>query len=305
MPTLSPDFVSSLIESAILLVAVMAVRTALGFALRHGDKKSDALRRRLRAIIQNAATLIMLMGLAFIWSPQLSALALSLTAFAVALVFALKEFLMCMVGAVYRTAARPFDIGDWVEVEHLRGEVVDEGLFAFRVRVLDGGGGHEAGGDVAIVPNAKLLTAPLVNKTYQKSFIRHAFDVVLRDTARVAQARIAAETAVRAEAAAHGDLARRYYSSVARRLSIEVPSTDPTVALRTTDTGLARLHVTLVCPPAASGPAETTITDAILKAAYAAPSPEASPELSPESSPKAKPCGVSAVRTADARDIPD
>ncbi len=268
MPAVSPELLSSLIESAILLVAVLVVRTALGFALRRGDKKSEAIRRRLRAVIQNAATLIMLMGLAFIWSPQLSALALSLTAFAVALVFALKEFLMCMVGAVYRTAARSFDIGDWVEIDHLRGEVVDEGLFAFRVRLLDGDDSHEASGKVAVVPNAKLLTATLINKTYQKSFIRHVFDVVLRDEAHVDDAVTSAKRAVQEQAAAHRDVAARYFASVARRLSIDAPSSEPTVALRTTDMGLPQLRISLVCPPSEAGRAQTAITAEILQAAY-------------------------------------
>ncbi|MDZ7811403.1 MAG: hypothetical protein U5L11_16880 [Arhodomonas sp.] len=62
--------------------------------------------------MRNLAVIIAAIGLVLIWLPALHTFALSITAFAVALVIATKELILAS-GTVLRTLSRPFEIGDW------------------------------------------------------------------------------------------------------------------------------------------------------------------------------------------------
>lgn len=75
--------------------------------------------------IKNTSAALVLLALLFIWAPQLHTFAISIAAFAVALVIATKEMIMCFMGAIMRASSQPFNVGEWVTVDGVTGEVVD------------------------------------------------------------------------------------------------------------------------------------------------------------------------------------
>lgn len=100
------------VNTVILLIIVFASRFII---IRMVGGKAGTVsdtRRRWISVVQNTSILLTVLGIIFIWSPQLSTFALSLTAFAVALVVTTKEYLLCVVGAIYWTTSNPFSVGD-------------------------------------------------------------------------------------------------------------------------------------------------------------------------------------------------
>src|SRR5687768_12554003 len=116
-----------LVASLILVVVLLTARFFLVRAVRR-KSKSDILSKDQRVWmtrIKNGTIILLLFGLILIWAPQLQAIALSLTAVAVALVVATKEMILCLTGAFMRVTTQPFKVGDWVKIDDVTGEVVD------------------------------------------------------------------------------------------------------------------------------------------------------------------------------------
>ena len=125
IPLLSNQSIANTI--VLVIITILGRFLLIRMIKGKGGNLSDA-RRRWISVVQNFSILFAILGFVFIWSPQLSTFALSLTAFAVALVVATKEYILCLVGAIYWATSNPFSVGDWIEIQDLRGEVLTEGI---------------------------------------------------------------------------------------------------------------------------------------------------------------------------------
>ena len=115
-----------IIKSALMIVAVIAGRSILLSAhfRSHPDLSIENKRRSL-VVSRNITMLLLLFGLAMIWAAQIQTLALSMFAVAAAIVVATKELIMCLSGSILRSATKQYSIGDYIEINGLRGRVVD------------------------------------------------------------------------------------------------------------------------------------------------------------------------------------
>ena len=115
-----------IIKSALMIVAVIAGRSILLSAhfRSHPDLSIENKRRSL-VVSRNITMLLLLFGLAMIWAAQIQTLALSMFAVAAAIVVATKELIMCLSGSILRSVTKQYSIGDYIEINSLRGRVVD------------------------------------------------------------------------------------------------------------------------------------------------------------------------------------
>ena len=82
-------------------------------------------KRRSLVLSRNLTLMLVLLGLAMIWAAQIQTLALSMFAVAAAIVVATKELIMCLSGSILRSVTKQYSIGDYIEINGLRGRVVD------------------------------------------------------------------------------------------------------------------------------------------------------------------------------------
>ena len=115
-----------IIKSALMIVAVIAGRSILLSAhfRSHPDLSIENKRRSL-VFSRNVTMLLILLGLAMIWAAQIQTLALSMFAVAAAIVVATQELIMCLSGSILRSVTKQYSIGDYIEINGLRGRVVD------------------------------------------------------------------------------------------------------------------------------------------------------------------------------------
>ena len=115
-----------IIKSALMIVAIIAGRSILLSAhfRSHPDLSIENKRRSL-VVSRNITMLLLLFGLAMIWAAQIQTLALSMFAVAAAIVVATKELIMCLSGSILRSLTKQYSIGDYIEINGLRGRVVD------------------------------------------------------------------------------------------------------------------------------------------------------------------------------------
>ncbi|WP_298914066.1 mechanosensitive ion channel family protein [uncultured Algimonas sp.] len=260
----NPSVINTL---SLILIAIVARFLLVRMIRGKSETLSDS-RRRWVSVVQNTTILLALLGLVYIWSPQLSTFALSLTAFAVATVIATKEYLLCLMGGLYRTTASPFTIGDWIEVQGLRGEVLLEGILSTRLQEL-GTGTRQADytGRILVVPNSVFLTHTIFNESYRKKYLHHSFTVTVE--AGVDPMPILAGIRKRLPALCEDteQLGERYWSMVRQRLQTELPSREPQAGVETTLLGKVAFVVTVFCATARAAAIEGEITVYILEAA--------------------------------------
>jgi small-conductance mechanosensitive channel len=171
------QLVWQLILSVALLVAALALRAAALGMLRRTDLPSAHLTLRLNVQVRRAALTVFAVGLVIIWASEIRTMALSITAIAAALVIATKEMLLCVMGSILRSSSGAFTAGDRIEVDGVRGDVVDLGLVATTIHEI--GPGHQWTGRAITVPNSVFLSKNVVNETLSHRYVLHIITVPL------------------------------------------------------------------------------------------------------------------------------
>lgn len=176
---LDPSVFDHLTASVIVVVLAIIVRMLVAQAVvRHVAQPED--RRRWLVSIRNWFVVVLILGLGAIWGPALRTLAVSVVALTVAFVVATKELIQCISGSVLRTAARAYSVGDRIQIEKHRGDVIDVNFFS--TTILEVGPGrpfHLRTGRTIVIPNSKLLITTVVNESHMRGFVLHMFTVPL------------------------------------------------------------------------------------------------------------------------------
>ena len=117
------------VESVLMVRARLVVRGGLlNLYLRRHPHYSLEEKRRSLVLSRNLTLILTIFGLAVIWATQIQTLALSMFAVAAAIVVATKELIMCLSGSILRSVTKQYSVGDYIEVNGLRGRVVDINL---------------------------------------------------------------------------------------------------------------------------------------------------------------------------------
>ncbi len=235
------------LSSVALLVVILVLRTLLVRMAMKSPGLSVEARRRWVVSIRNTMAALFIVGLIFIWAHALSAFAVSLVAIAVALVLATKELLLCISGAVLRIGSDAYALGDRIAIGALRGNVLDQNLFA--TTLLEIGPGEKSQqytGRVVVFPNSLLLSAPLINETYRKEYIVHVLTVPLTTEDDWQAAEKILLEAANAECGSFVDEAHQHLKQMEGKHWLDAPSVQPRVTLHMPEAG--KVHLLLRFP---------------------------------------------------------
>lgn len=271
---LAPDWVLKAGLSLALVVGLLLVRWILVRLIRRGGSPLSDRQRWWLTYTKNVSGLLIFLSVILVWSEELGEIAISLAAFAVALVIASKELILCVAGAVWRAASPAFSVGDWVEIGPHSGEVIDETLFATVLQEIDN---HDfcPTGRLFAVPNSLLLTTTVVNHSFRKRFLYLDFPIYSepRDDAEAVRARI--EESLREAARDFHDLARRYAQRIEKTAGVRLRDPEPRVRLDTTDMAKLIFRVALFCPRDRAGALRQRAMQAFLGTGVEAREPRA------------------------------
>ena len=166
-----------------LVLALVLFRWVLHRHIKRQEKFSDELKLRWTNIVKNSAYLVLVIGLVLIWAPQIQTFALSLTAFAVAIVIATKELILCFSGTILRMSSRPFSIGDIIETGDYLGYVVDQNFLTTTLKELEPDF-YSATGKTLVIPNSLFLSTGITNHSFIRPYMIHSFDIYLEPSAK-------------------------------------------------------------------------------------------------------------------------
>jgi small-conductance mechanosensitive channel len=199
-PFTQAELLTNAILSLLLAGAIILLRKMLVRAILRKDFADNLTRRRLAVSVRNALVFVLVLGLIGIWAKEVQNLALSVVAFAAAMVLATRELIQCATGSFYRTGANAFSVGDRIEVDGRRGEVIDLNLWA--TTILEIGPAHTAHpytGRTVVIPNSVLLLQPVVNESFMKPYVIHTISIPMRISEDWQQAEKALLAAAHAE----------------------------------------------------------------------------------------------------------
>lgn len=239
---IAPEFIWTIaIFSAVILanIAISAVLRGRGWLSRE---------TKLRASVfwRNFSLLVAFVALVFVWRSELRAAALSLAALSVALVLAGKELLTSVLGYIHRTTSGSFGFGDVIEINGIKGEVIDQTLLS--TTVLEMSEEHLFTGKVVQFPNSFYITHAMRNYSrlgdYQLGMVSIPvesggdLDAAKRILFEVANA-VCSEYVAPAHAALRELEGEQF---------IVMPSADPRVSIRLGDGGKTTLLLRFPCP---------------------------------------------------------
>lgn len=242
---------SSVLASATLLTALFAIRLLAGRTLKRWEGLPPLAARRWTASLRNVLILVAIVGLVMIWAPQLRTFALSLTAFAVASVIAMKELILCFSGSALRALSRAYSVGDYIEIGGKRGEVVDFNLLVTRLREFEkqDGSFHRTGKEI-ILPHSLLFSSPVRVEGHAGGRVRHVFSMTFEPDANLfaqhADIEAAAFDAYETTDAGHPRGEQDAHTASGAE---DDRSPSLTVSIGTSDIGKYRLQVTFYSMP--------------------------------------------------------
>lgn len=170
---------AEVIESAVMIVGILLLRGVILQAhFRSHPTMEIEDKRRWVVTSRNITLIVAVFGLAVIWAAQIQTLALSMFAVAAAIVLATKELIMCLSGSLLRTSTKQYSVGDYIEVNGLRGRVVDINLLNTLMMQV---GPHplvgQLSGKTVSFPNSLLLSHPVQRDNVIDIYVIHTFEI--------------------------------------------------------------------------------------------------------------------------------
>lgn len=169
------EWVYTLVLPPVLLAArSMLLRLYLR---RHADWEIEA-KRRVLVFSRNVTLFLILLTLFLIWASQIQTFALSMVALAAATVVATKELIMCLSGSLIRITTKQYSVGDYIEIHHFRGRIIDINLF--NTLMMEIGPNPLLGqlsGKTLSFPNSLLLSHGVHRDNIFGQYVVHTFDI--------------------------------------------------------------------------------------------------------------------------------
>ena len=248
---MKPDFVlydiaPEFIWTIVVVSAVILANIAISAMLRGRGWLSRETKLRASVFWRNFSLLIAFVVLIFIWRAELRAAALSLAALSVAVVLVGKESFTSVLGYIHRTTSGSFGFGDVIEINGIKGEVIDQTLLS--TTVLEMSEEHLFTGKVVQFPNSFYVTHSIKNYSRLGDYQLGMVSIPLADgndvdTARRILSEVASSVCSEYVAPAHAAL-----RELEGEQFIVMPSAEPRVSIRLGEGGKTTLLLRFPCP---------------------------------------------------------
>lgn len=258
------------LTSVVVIFALVFLRYTLVRIVRGKKEILDKDQRRWINRINNSTSVMGLTVLVFIWAPQLHTFALSLTAVAVAVVLTTKELLMCLTGGFMRASNKSFDIGDWIRVDGVMGEVLSITAMTTLIEEVDvTDKSFQFTGRSVQVPNSKFLTINVENQNFLKDYTYHNIPITVQsDSLDPVLLMKQLEKITHKYFANYKEAAMQFNKRVEKKTALNFGDVDPQFFLKTTDGGHVTYTARFFAPTAKSAALASDITRDFLSYAH-------------------------------------
>jgi|GEM_PF-2738477 len=265
-----PELAYRWIVTIAIFIMVILIKQAIDRRLMGETETLTPVQRQWIHSNRSISRLALLAVFLVIWLPSLSNLAFSLTAVAVAIVIATKELIACITGTWFRILNKPFEVGDWIELDRsIRGEILDFGVLATKLLEMDiPENPYGYTGNIITLPNSVFLTNRVFNLTRQKKVTFHTFIITLGFIHETPPKAKAVQSFIDELMAPHSKVVRDHLRTYRQAFKTDVRLPNPQVKIRTTEFGNLQYYITLCCPTADAIHLEQTLSEHIIDLHY-------------------------------------
>lgn len=235
---MSGESLSNIIWTLVAVIVILVLRRV---ARRFVNRTAEETERAYRAnkIINYTATTTLLVTAGFIWFEAFDSLPTYLGLVSAGIAIALADVLKNLVGWVYILGRKPFQVGDRIEVQEYKGDVVDIRLFRFSLMEIDGWvDAEQSTGRLVHVPNGVVFNEGVANYTEGFGFIWHELPILITFESDWKLAEQIIEDVLRVDAPDVHGAAGAHIRETARRYSIRIGTLTPVVYLSVRDSGV-------------------------------------------------------------------
>lgn len=240
----------------VIVIAETARMLFLKYVEKHSFPNADV-KRRLLVTVRNAFFIAIILIVSVIWLSHIRNFAISVAAIAVAFAIATKEILLSFMGGIIRSISQPFGISDRIEIDGMRGDVIDLNLTS--TTLLEISSTHQYTGRTITLPNSHFLIYPVINETYLDEFMLHIFAIpVKRGDDLEMQEKLILDSA-KEVCTEYLESAVKYMTEVSEKAGLDVPSVEPRVSIEFHDNETINLFVRVPVPSRRKGKIEQAI----------------------------------------------
>ncbi len=230
-------------------------------------------KRRFIGNIRGTFFFVAVASIFALWATELYQFTISIAAFFAAMAIAGKEVILCFGGTFYRAFARPFSVGNRIEIDGIRGDIVDVGLLS--TQLLEVGPKdytQQLTGRMITIPNSLFLTKEVFNETDaltdHQDFVLHVIKVPIkldRDWEKHRDTLLNAANEVCGE---YIEPATAFFKRLAKKRHVDVPLIAPRINIKFDEPEKIFLMVRVCIPVDKKGTVQQLITRDYLKKTY-------------------------------------
>lgn len=263
---LNGSFFSQALASALLIIVLWILRRMMLKIIERSQMRSIDFRRRAVLHVRSASYALLIVGLSVVWASQLRELAISIVAITLAIVIATKELILCLAGNFYRASSNAFSLGDRIEVDGVRGVVIDLNLMGTTIfEVGPSRHSQQYTGRAIVIPNSKFLNCLLINESYSDLYHIHSIVVPMNNNNEWETAERYLLQAARELVGCYVKEAEEYFSRKARKEGLNMPAVEPRVIVTLPSPERIDLIVRVAVPPGEKGAVEQQILHGYLQ----------------------------------------
>ncbi|WP_187395093.1 mechanosensitive ion channel family protein [Pigmentiphaga aceris] len=180
------SFLGHLALTVFVLITAMIVSRLISRYYRKPGTGTTEAKRMAYLVARNTLGGVTAVLLLFIWAGELRTFALSIAALAAAVAIVCKEFFMNGLGSLMRAVARPYSIGDVIELGAMKGEVLEIDFLS--TRLLEQGPSGYVTGRTYEFPNMMVLLNPIRKLSHTGRFVHELVRVPMDPAGNVARA---------------------------------------------------------------------------------------------------------------------
>lgn len=160
---LEPLTLMALSSAAVLLAFYGSYTIIRASLLRHTESKRR--RHDVRSVLRLVFGILAVIAVFGVVTREWVSVLFSLGILGFAVTFALQQPLFSLIGWLYIMTKRPYQVGDRIAIEEMRGDVVAVDLFVTEVWEIDGAlvSSNQPSGRIVTVPNSTVLSSHVVN----------------------------------------------------------------------------------------------------------------------------------------------
>ncbi len=218
----------------ILLIVRRLVRRVVAANVEDPEKTY-----RAHKIVNYLVTGLFLVTLAVIWVDAFDDLPTYLGLVSAGIAIALSDVLKNMAGWAFILARKPFQVGDRIEVNNIKGDVIDIRLFRFSLMEVDGWvDAEQSTGRLVHVPNGTVFNREVANYTEGFPYIWDELPVLVTFESDWKEAEEIIREVLSTQAPDVEGSAGSKIRTTALRYSIRIGTLTPTVYLTVRDSGV-------------------------------------------------------------------